>query len=158
MRAEEQNQDLSGCFNANSILLLHWAFSSKKMFGKSSKNFLVFVLIDAVFLHHWRHLKVARQKVVGEGNILVSWYLCSSTGSRYFTFTALFNSESVHLFNHLYQYEVLPALPFVPPSLSAVNLTHCGCYDYGLLWLSDIHISINISKTFVGVLIFLKIC
>lgn len=27
MHAEEQNHDLARCFNANNILLLHWAFS-----------------------------------------------------------------------------------------------------------------------------------
>lgn len=132
---------------------------AKKLFGKSRKNFLVFILIDAVSLHQWWYLKAATQKVVGEGSILVSWYLCASTDSCYFTFTWLFNSEPVHLFNHLYSMR----------SYLSCHLYHHHYQRWtwptafivtmvSYIHISDIHISINISKIFVGVLIFLQIC
>lgn len=67
MQAEEQNHDLSSCFNTNNILRLHWAFPILQQ-----KIFLYLILIDVIFLHQWWHLEVATQTGVGEGNVLVS--------------------------------------------------------------------------------------
>lgn len=137
MHAQEQNHNLSQCFNTNNILLLYWAFSVLQQ--KIQQQIFVFDInrcclsAPVVALRGCNTKRCWRRECSGQ---LMSVHCSLPPIVVSFSFMGFFSSESVcYLLNHLYQYEILSALPFIPSSISAVNLTHCLYYDSCPSWL-----------------------